>query len=147
MVQVMEQVQNQEPPGRFLTNESSDNAVRENVFKKISYEMLSQRGEPRRGESSDKSGNGGSKTPKRATKESSLIAIPRDNDILLGRGIGPARHPGNVKFREFCRDAREFFNRASSPYVKVGGVVLLRVLAATNVLTLLLAARSNDDWC
>jgi hypothetical protein len=115
MVQVMEQVQNQEPPGRFLflTNDSSDNAPRytqvdsKRVFKKISEVILAQRGKPPRGESS---GNGG--------RESSMIDILRDNDILLGCGKGRVNHPGNVKFREFCWNARELFNRASSPYVE-----------------------------
>jgi hypothetical protein len=85
MVKVMEQVQNQEPPGRFLflTNDSSDNALRykqadsETVFKKISYEILSQRGEPQGGE---KSGNGGIDP----------------TDVLMGVGSQQyAQHPGN----------------------------------------------------
>jgi hypothetical protein len=40
------------------------------------------------------------------------VVQPRNNDVVLGRGNGVAKHPGNVQFREYCWAVRESYHKA-----------------------------------
>ncbi|CAJ1958122.1 unnamed protein product [Cylindrotheca closterium] len=47
-----------------------------------------------------------------ASATNGLIIEPSPNDVLLGRGRGSQRHPGNVRFREFLKVYQDDYNNA-----------------------------------
>lgn len=47
-----------------------------------------------------------------------LITTPNDNDVLLGRGTGPNRHPGNQHFRSLVAARRGAYNSTRSHHPK-----------------------------
>jgi hypothetical protein len=45
-------------------------------------------------------------------EKTGTVVQPRNNDVVLGRGNGVAKHPGNVQFREYCWGVRESYHKA-----------------------------------
>lgn len=102
--QVLHLVQGQDPPGRFLVREGGayKNATEEEVIEQIHQALRNQK-PPKK------------KYPLRKRLRKHLvykvdpnpISIPRETDVLFGRGNGVATWPGNAKFRELCWDVHD----------------------------------------
>ena len=52
------------------------------------------------------------------TSSSEEQVIPQDNDVLLGRGRGHERHPGNVRYTELLNRHYEAYNGATRRFSK-----------------------------
>mmetsp|Transcript_36322 Transcript_36322/g.88003 ORF Transcript_36322/g.88003 Transcript_36322/m.88003 type:complete len:326 (+) Transcript_36322:150-1127(+) len=69
---------------------------------------------------------------------------PRPTDVVLGRGRGTLKHPGNVRFREFLREYQEEYNNTARYKRVKAPTELTRILLGEGIR--FLKKTENGGW-